>query len=219
VISRVRKADGWEPPIPSPDEQHRIEIVLRNAFADSAEDAAGDYGLDFDFIIPQAKAYGAERGAEMIGMKRDEDGRLIPNTNAEWVIAETTREGANALLRDALDEGWSFQDFASRLVEAGLFDEDRAELIARNEIALAMAGGKASSFREADLEYVVLLDEDGCGEDVCDVDGDVVTVDEYEANPLGHPNCTRDARPATREEIAEAGFAEDEEDSDAANAA
>jgi hypothetical protein len=211
---------SWKPPKPSPDETHKIGVSLKGAFEDSgkaAVEALGSESFSFSTIIEQAETYGEERGAELIGMKIV-DGQLVENPNADWAISDTTRSRANELLQDALEEGESYQKFSDRLEESGLFDEARADLIARTEIALAMAGGKVSVYREMDVEYVVLLDEDECGEDVCDVDGDVVSIEEYEASPLGHPNCTRDARPATQAELAEEGLIEND-DEDAAEAA
>lgn len=208
-------ADDWEPPVPSPDEVHKLGIAMRAAFEDSGAEAMGSESIEWDTIIEQALTYGDERGAELIGMKIV-DGQLVENPNAEWAISDTTRDRANELLQTALDEGMSYQDFAGTLEDAGLFAEERAELVARNEIALAMAGGKVAVYREMDVEYVVLMDEDGCGEDVCDVDGDIVSVEEYEANPLGHPNCTRDARPATQAELAEEGLLDDTTDDESA---
>lgn len=209
----------WTPPPPTPDEQLRIEIALKGAFGDAAADAAEKLGLDFEETLDQALEYGQGRGAELIG-KKWVDGQLVDNPNSEWAISETTRERANELLQDAQREGLSIDEFASRLEESGLFEDERATLIARNEIANAMAGGKVASFRESDVEYVVLYDEDGCGEEVCDVDGKLVSVDEYEAEPFGHINCTRDARPATRSELIEEGIIEDDsEDAQAEEAA
>lgn len=202
-------SDDWTPPDPTPDEVHRITVALKGAFAAGVIDAADDLGLDFDFLLPQAAEYGAERGAELIG-KKWVDGILVDNPNAEWVISDTTRDGANAMLREALDEGWSYQKFSSRLEESGLFTDARADLIARNEISLAFAGGKVRSFREADVGNVVIYDEDGCDEPVCDVDGETWTLEEYEAEPLGHPNCTRDARPQAQSDIASANAQEEE---------
>jgi hypothetical protein len=211
----------WDPPTPSPDEMHTIGISLRGAFEDSGKAAAEELGSEsfsFDTIIEQAETYGEERGAELIGMKIV-DGQLVENPNAEWAISDTTRDRVNELLQDALDEGESYQKFSDRLEESGLFDEARADLIARTEIALAMAGGKVAVYREMDVDYVVLMDENNCGEDVCDVDGDVVSIEEYEASPLGHPNCTRDARPATQAELAEEGLLGDDETDAEAEAA
>jgi hypothetical protein len=203
----------WTPPLPPPDEQRRITVALKGAYADAAEDTAGDLGLSFDFILPQAEAYGANRGAEMIGMKRDANGHLIPNPAAEWVISDTTRDEANAMFSDALSEGWSYQSFSSRLEDSGLFEGPRADSVARNEIALAMAGGKAASFHAAGIDYVYIYDGD-FDEECAARDGTIVPLEEWESTPYMHPNCTADARPATQEELIDEGIVEAPEGAD-----
>jgi hypothetical protein len=189
-----------------------MQIALKGVYADAALAAAEELGIDFEFVLPEAEGYATARGAELIGMKWV-DGQLVPNPRAEWAISETTRERANKLVQDAIKEGWSIDEFASHLEESGLFSDERRTLIARNEIALAQSGGKIAAWRErGDVEYVVLYDEDGCGEEVCDVDGDMVSIDEYEAEPLGHPSCTRAARPATQSELIEEGYVDAPDD-------
>lgn len=203
-------ADDWTPPVPPIDEVHRVTVALKGAFGAGAEDVADDFDLSFDFILPAAENYAAARGAELIGMKWI-NGQLVPNPRAEWAISDTTRDEANAMLREALDEGWSYQDFASRLEDSGLFDDSRAELVARNEIALAMAGGKAASFHEADVDYVYIYDGD-FDEECAARDGTIVAIEEWEAEPYLHPNCTADARPATQSELIDEGIIEAPED-------
>jgi SPP1 gp7 family putative phage head morphogenesis protein len=207
----------WLPPDPSPADQHGIRVALKGAFGADAEDVADELGLSFDFILPAAEEYGASRGAEMIG-KKLVNGMLVDNPNAEWVISDWTRERANAMLSEALSEGWSYQSFSSRLEDSGLFDGARADLVARNEIALAMAGGKAASFHEAGVEYVYIYDGD-FDEECAARDGTIVSLDEWEAQPYMHPNCTADARPATQEEIADELGEEDNADAQAEEAA
>jgi len=193
----------------TPDELHRIQVSLKGAFIASAEDVSEDLGLDFDWILPEALKYGEERGAELIG-KTWLDGALVDNPDAKWAITDWTRERSNEMLQEALKTGRSYQDFSSRLEDSGLFSDARADLVARNEIALAMAGGKAASYREADVDYVVIVDGDF--DDECQArNGTIVALEDWEDEPYLHPNCTADARPATQSELAEAGLIDTEE--------
>lgn len=201
-------SDDWTPQDPTPDEQFRITTALKNAFGDAAADAAERMGLSFDETLEEALEYGLERGAELIGM-RWEDGRLVPNPNSDFAISQTTRERANELLQEAQREGFSIDEFASRLEESGLFEDERATLIARNEIAISMIEGKKAALREADVEYGVVYDGDF--DDECEArNGTIIEIDEFE---LLHPNCTADIRPATRSELIEAGLLDEEDDS------
>lgn len=208
-------ADDWEPPDVPPDEVQQITVALKGAFVVAGEAAADSLGIDWDFVLPEAEEYAAARGAELIGMKWV-DGRLVPNPSAEWAIDDYTRERANELVQEAIKEGWSIDDFAARLEDSGLFEEDRAELIARNEIALSQVGGKAAAYREADVDWVIVLDGDY--DDECAArDGEMFSLDEWEAEPFLHPNCTASARPATQSELIEAGIIEaPDEESEAA---
>jgi hypothetical protein len=204
----------WTPPVPPPDEVHNITVALKGAFTAAGEAAASEAGIDFDLVLPEAADYAAARGAELIGMKIV-DGQLVPNPSAEWAISDYTRERANELVREAISEGWSIEDFASRLEDTGLFSGDRAELIARNEIALAQVGGKMAAYREADVEYVVVYDGDY--DDECAArDGELMDIDEYFSEPFLHPNCTATARPATQSELADAGLLEVDDEAEEA---
>jgi hypothetical protein len=54
--------------------------------------------------------------------------------------------------------------------------------------------GAILSYREAGLEKVEVLDGDG--DDICaEADGQIWTLEQAEANPLGHPGCTRSFAP------------------------
>jgi hypothetical protein len=205
----------WVPPVgPSEELAGAVIPTLRIKFK-AGVDATGhdDLGIDFDWADPKAIEYAEQRGAELVGRRRAPDGTLIPNPHAEWAIEETTRQEVNALVTRAVSKGWSISQFKRELEESGLFESDRAELIARTELGLAQNAGRLASYREAEVEYVVVQDANECETDVCDVDGEVWTVDEADAEPLGHPNCTRSFRPATRDEVAEeeAAQLEDEE--------
>jgi len=195
----------WTPEdTPAKEFAAQVTPSLKLAFGEAGKKAGLDQGvsIDWDFLDPEARAYAASRGAELVGMKW-QNGKLIPNPAAGWAIDVTTRDAVREMLVDALTEGWSFQEFSSRLVESGLFSDARADLIARTEMATAMNAGRVKTYEKLGFEYVVVSDEAECGQDICNVDGEVWTLEEAAAEPLGHPNCTRSFRPATREEAAE----------------
>src|SRR5574340_20975 len=95
-----------------------VAPVLATIYGAAAEDV-NQSDLSFDYLDANAKKYGEERGTEMLGMRRLEDGTLVENPNAEWVISKTTREETKKLLQRAMDEGWSPEKFADALEEAG----------------------------------------------------------------------------------------------------
>lgn len=195
----------WNPPVDTGFADH-VAQGLAGAFKDAAGDAIDQFGLplDFDWLEPKAIDYGKKRGGELIG-KKLVDGVWVDNPNAEWVIDDFAREKVNGIIADAIEEGLSPQDFARELEESGIFGEARAEMIARTEAAIAMNRGKAGAMREADVNYVYIYDGDG-DEECEELNDTVQTLDWFEANPVGHPNCLRDGRPATQDELVEEGY-------------
>jgi HK97 family phage portal protein len=128
-------------------------------------------------------------------------------------INETTKKRLAAVIQDGLSRGYNmgqiangFQDIGSDGQPVGLrfpgihgvFDEatgDRVEVIARSESALIFGRASSAAYREAQRHRLQIFD--GTGDEACaDWAGRVVTVDEYEANLIGHPNCVRTAAPA-----------------------
>lgn len=138
--------------------------------------------LSFDYLDSNAAKYAKERGAELIGK----------NPNA-WSVDQTTRDEVNRLLQEAMAEGLSPQDFAQRLEDSGLFGAERAEVIARTEVAIAQNYGQGETYRELGFTHVLVQDGD-C--DICgEVDGQTWTIEQALENPVAHPNCVRSFTP------------------------
>jgi hypothetical protein len=154
-----------------------IENALKTVYGKAATDA-NVTGLDFDYLDKNAARYAKERGAEMIGT----------NDN-EWSVSQTTRDAANELLQGALDDGISYQEFAKRLDEAGLFSDARADLIARTEIGLAQNYGQVETYQAAGFKTVIV--QDGDCDECKEVDGEEWPVERALEEPLQHPACVR----------------------------
>ena len=154
-----------------------IEDALKTVYGKAAADA-NVTGLDFDYLDKNAAKYAKARGAEMIGT----------NDN-EWSVAQTTRDAANEMLQDALKDGVSYQEFAKRLDEAGLFSDARADTIARTEMGLAQNYGQCETYQAAGFKTVIVQDGD-CDECI-EFDGAEWPVERSLEEPLQHPNCVR----------------------------
>jgi len=77
-----------------------------------------------------------------------------------------------------------------------MFDDEadwRADMIARTETSLAAAGGQVAGFRDSGIQYVQITDGENFDPECVAADGAIWTLDDYEANPLQHPNCGRSA--------------------------
>lgn len=120
---------------------------------------------------------------------RHHAGELIAGIDA------TTRDEVAAILADAQEAtDLTVDDVAARMSDlfAG-YAGWRADMIAHTEVALSAAGGAVSGFRDIGVQYVEISDGDDFDEECQAADGATWTVDDYEANPLQHPNCGRSA--------------------------
>ena len=174
-----------------------LKAVFLLAAADAVEETPGGV-IDWDYLDEKAAEYATTRGAELVGMRVMPDGTLVPNPNPEWAISETTRDKVNDLLQRAMAEGWSPQTFADRLEETGVFNEARAEMIARTEVAIAQNRGQLATYKKEGFTHVLVYDGDYDPE--CqEADGQTWSIEDAEANPLEHPNCVRAFSPAPME--------------------
>lgn len=82
-------------------------------------------------------------------------------------------------------------EIAKRLKEIGVTESTaRAEMISRTETGHAYNLGAIASYDDAGVTHVEVLDGDD--DAVCsESNGQKWTLDEAQANPLGHPGCTR----------------------------
>jgi hypothetical protein len=112
-------------------------------------------------------------------------GQLITNIDA------TTRDTINALVSDTMaNPDASLDDLASAITaNFADFSDYRAEMIARTETSIAAANGDVAGFRDTGVEYVEISDGTDFDEECSDADGQVWSVDEYEADPSAHPNA------------------------------
>lgn len=110
-------------------------------------------------------------------------------------IAEHTRERLAQVIRTGLDEGLSMAELGDRIeTVGGMFDELRAETIARTETATILNEAAVAQYREFGVDRVQVVDGDD--DDACaSVDGAIWTLEEAEANPIAHPNCVRSFTP------------------------
>ena len=96
-----------------------------------------------------AEDFARDRAAELIGMKLDVEGTLIPNPDARWAISNTTREKIQEIVADAFTEETPLAEIKAAIQEAladeaegnGIFSAARAQMIARTEVSTAQAGG------------------------------------------------------------------------------
>lgn len=157
----------------------------------------------------KAAAWGRARAAEMVGMKRNAAGELVPNASAKWRIDDSTREMLRTAVEKALTEGQSADELKAAILEDRAFSAERAEAIARTEIRKADMAGTMESYRASGLvagkTWSTSQDDevsDECRE--CEAQG-VIGLDEAFANgedaAPGHPNCRCTVLPVLDDEM------------------
>ena len=179
------------------DERFLDELarILSEPFAGGMEAAANAVGgaVQFGPAGAEALAWARDRGAELVTQVDEASKELIRNLVARQMEAGVTVQN---LASDILSEFHGFADY-------------RAERIARTETAFAFNHGAVARYRQAEIEYVRVMDGPGCLPDGhqdgapaadpdvrgvqegAEADGQVWSLDEAEAYPVGHPNCVR----------------------------
>ena len=160
----------------------QLDGTLPDAFGDNMRKAAQDWAAD--------------RAAEMVGMRREGD-FLVPNPNAEWRIDDTTRDMIQAYVTAAIEDGDSTDELAERLSNSFAFSDERAEMIARTEIAKADSEGAIMGWKTSTLvkakSWLTAEDDLVSEECMANEDAGVVELDwdygDGVTAPPQHPNC------------------------------
>lgn len=156
-------------------------------------------GITSDDMIARtndvASTWAKDRAAELVGMHRLSDGRLVENPDAHWAITETTRADLRGVVRDlfSVEDGQvTLRDVEDRIERAGIFSDTRATMIARTEISRAQVQGNVATWKESGQVETVRwqLSGDHDHDDECDENaaGSPYKLDEIPDFPA-HPNC------------------------------
>lgn len=139
-----------------------------------------------------AARYAADRSAEMIG-KKWEDGQLVDSPKARYVISDTTMDDLRDIIKEALDHDLPVSGLQDAVKTAKTFSRERAELIAKTEIAMAQVQGHLNTWKNSGkIKSVnVVLSDTHKLEDQCDsyASSGPYLIHEVPQIPL-HPNCS-----------------------------
>lgn len=174
---------------------------LADAFDSGAADALSSLAPVEESVTEAVKQaaqqYAAFRSAEMIGMQRTADGKLIQSMSAKWAISETTRKDILNSVVQALEEGWTTSQLAAVIEASTMFSSARADLIAdtelRNAQSLAVYTLWQVSTQVQMVQWETSEEEGVC--DICDefeAQGEVPLGHEFAPgirHPLAHPRC------------------------------
>ena len=158
----------------------------------------GISGKDMTKLVDEdAVKWAQERSAEMVG-KKFIDGELVDNPNAKWAITDSTREYLRSTVGNAVEEGWSPQKLAKEIADKPDMWKDRADNIARTELANAHTNGNLIGWRNSGVvagKQSLRTGNEDAKDDVCqeNADAGVIPVDDVfpsgDDGPPYHNNC------------------------------
>lgn len=203
------------------EEWHFIVSVAEDPLAAMAMDggaaALKQLGVKAEDVVTltgdKAAAWGRARAAEMVGMKRNADGDLVPNPNAKWRIDDSTREMLRGKVEEALTEGLSADELKASILEDTAFSPERAESIARTEIAKADMAGTMEGYQASGLvagKTWSTAQDDLVSEEcqACEAAGVIGMNEDFpsgESFPPNHPNCRCTVLPVLTDEMPDTG--------------
>lgn len=181
-----------------------IEGILADIIRDGTVHALVQVGIGTqaskevaNVVSPYAVEYGRQRAAEMVGMRVDALGALVPNPRAHWRVTEGTREYIRATVREAIEEGLSNDSIAARLRESYGFSTARATLIARTETLRASNEGALQGYKASGVvnakEWLTAEDDKVTPDCMANQGAGAIPLDAAfpsgEHAPPDHPNC------------------------------
>lgn len=170
----------------------RYSAILRAGF----DEATGD-------DVPISEALDAESLRSLLGSSA----RLAEQLDHSIMDAPWLRSDVAKLVHEWIETPGDELDLVDlREMLEPLFGPSRALMIARTETAGAFNGATAAGLRAHGWTHVQWI----AAEDACDecsaMDGEVLSISEWEAEPTLHPNCSCTAEPYEDEnEIEELG--------------
>lgn len=152
----------------------------------------------FNIVNQGAVDFAAARGAELVGMRVDDEGNLWPNPDAEWAITDGTRQLLRATIKDAIESGSSPGEIREAIVSDYAFSPDRALNIARTETARAFESASLEAAKKSGVvggkEWDVSSQHDIDDECSDNADQGAIGLDEpFESGddaPPAHPSCS-----------------------------
>jgi hypothetical protein len=142
-------------------------------------------------VIAKVQEYAKDRAAEMIGMRFIGE-KLVEDSSAKFVIAETTKNDLEDVIEQVFDKNETIEQMRERIISAATFSDVRSQFIAKNEDNMAHVFGHLTAWRESNsikLVNIVLSDLHAIY-DECDelVAGNPYPIHSVPLIP-SHPNC------------------------------
>lgn len=145
--------------------------------------------------LPQEDALFGQVNERAAAFARDRAGELVTD------VDDATRARIAEIIAGGLEDNLGLDGIISLLQEGDLFSADRADLIARTEVAAANEQGALNGMRVAQdagvrLQKVWLPDADACDDCLDNADDGPIDLDDIFSSgddaPPAHPNCRCD---------------------------
>jgi hypothetical protein len=175
--------------------------------------ALGQFGMDDNDVVnrvnERAAAWAALRAAEMVGMRYDAQGNLVPSRDASKRIDTATRNMLRQTIGDGLAAGQTVDEIGRDIYDGYGFSEERAALIANTEVRRASNQGALEGYAAikssgVPLKKEWLVADSPCEECEGNADDGAIGIDETFSSgddaPPGHPNCQCTLIPVTDDE-------------------
>lgn len=186
--------------------------ILESITADGAVRALLQIGADdaklTQVVNDRAVWWAKEHSAELVGKKWS--GEQLVESENEYSITNSVRDGLQRLVSQAEEEGWSNDHLSAEIEDMYALSDKRADLIARTETAFADANGNMIAYQQSGLvtgkEWILGSEHGPDEEDECNDNEDqgVIPLDQPFASgdqvPPAHPNCVCDFLPVLAEE-------------------
>ena len=193
------------------DEAERVTILLALLFTRAAEaepisqatrDALGITDTDIKAI---ADKIGKARAAEIMGLKWDAAGDLVPDPGAEHAITATTEKQVNELI-DGFPATWApgqgpndtqepvdttEEDLALAILALFAFSDVRPDVVADMETGMLQNELALEAYEAGGVAEVLVHDGEEWDEECAAVDGMVWPISRARANLKQHPWCVR----------------------------
>lgn len=175
-----------------------------DAYIKAATDAMKAVGVVaddtmLDQLDERGRDYAKQQSASLVGKRVLDSGEVIDNPNIAYSITDTTRDNLRGIITRGLEEGMSVDQLADAIEESTAFSEQRAETIARTELADSHTQGNLAGWEESTVvagKESILGSEHGPDDvDECDdnANAGVIALDDVfpsgHTGPPYHPNC------------------------------
>jgi hypothetical protein len=181
----------------SQQDQQLIKIVfdtVASVMAAGSESMETEYGrpIGLSSVSSIIQSLTTKQLANLVGMKVNQDGTIVPNPKPEFNIDETTRSRIAQSIKTSIRLGEDHTQAVKRL-QSVIADIDRADMIAHTEMVRAYAQGRAIYARQSNATGKYWSDSnatdicaDNTAQGIIPIDDDFVSGD---PNEPAHPNC------------------------------